>query len=152
MARLTEFDGVLEGRCKVRGHQGRRHINPKGLRRIAIWCVAACIFGFQAHPAIAGPMTEQEYRNIFLQTFSYHVVARVCNDTAAIEKSAKTLRRVLNFGTHNNILSYEAKAYMAYPKEFIAKGEDQYRKDRYVGCAQGKHEVDVLDNATKQLP
>ena len=96
--------------------------------------------------------TPSSYNNLFLAAVGYHSVARVCGDSASIETSKRVLRRVVNFGEHKNLLSAEANYYIKYPEEVIAKGEAQYRKDRYVGCSQAKQVINQLDEVTKSFP
>lgn len=96
--------------------------------------------------------TQKDFKDLFLAAYSYHVVARVCNDSASIEKSSKVLRRVVNFGEHRKVLTDEARAYLQNPKEIISRGEVQYRKDRYIGCEQARDLVIKLDEVTKKLP
>ncbi|MCX7143973.1 MAG: hypothetical protein NT123_23605 [Proteobacteria bacterium] len=117
-----------------------------------IGIVSGLLLCLTAFNVCAQTFTQSEFKDLFLAAFSYHTVARVCRDSDSIEKSAAVLRRVVNFGNYKNILSNEAKAYLRNPAEMIARGEEQYRKNRYVGCGQSKEIIEKLDQSTKQLP
>lgn len=116
-----------------------------------ILCCALFIL-FSATSVVAQKFTKSEVKDLFLAAISYHAVARVCGEASSIEISKKVIRRVLNFGEGHNLLSAEAIYYQRYPEEVIAKGEAQYRKDRYVGCSQAREIINQLDEATKRLP
>jgi hypothetical protein len=114
------------------------------------YCVVIVLFSTTS--AVAQQYTNSTFRDLFLAAVSYHAVARVCGDGASINTSKKVLRRVVNFGEHQNLLSAEARYYIQFPDEVIARGEAQYRKDRYVGCSQAKEVINQLDDATKRFP
>jgi len=116
--------------------------------------ISCCVFFivFSTTSALGQQYTSGTFKDLFLAAVSYHAVARVCGDSTSIETSKKVLRRVINFGEHQNLLSAEARYYQRYPDEVIAKGEAQYRKDRYVGCSQAKEIINQLDEATKRFP
>ena len=118
---------------------------------IKILCFTLLVV-FSVTSVFAQKLTKSDVKDLFLAAISYHTVARVCGDLKSIEISKKVLRRVLNFGEGHNLLSPEAIYYQRYPDEVIAKGEAQYRKDRYVGCSQAKEIINQLDEATKRLP
>jgi hypothetical protein len=101
---------------------------------------------------LAQKYTASTFNDLFLAALSYHAVARVCGDARSIETSKQVLRRVINFGEHQNLLSAEARYYIKNPEEIIARGETQYRKDRYVGCSQANDVIKQLNEATKKLP
>ena len=105
-----------------------------------------------ATASVAQQYTASTFKDLFLAALSYHAVARVCGDARSIETSKQVLRRVINFGEHQNLLSEEARYYIKYPEEIIARGEAQYRKDRYVGCSQANAVINQLNEATKKLP
>ncbi len=107
---------------------------------------------FIMQPAAAQQYTNSTYKDLFLASLSYHAVARVCGDTTSIEISKQNLRRVVNFGEYKNLLSAEAIYYLKYPEETIQRAENQFRKDRYVGCSQAREIINQLNEATKKLP
>ena len=102
--------------------------------------------------SLAQHYTASSFKDLFLAAVSYQSVARVCGDAASIETSKQVLRRVINFGENQNLLSAEARYYKKNPEEVIAKGEAQYKKDRYVGCTQAKEIINQLNEVTKKLP
>ena len=108
--------------------------------------------GILATSASAQQYTEAYFNQLFIPAVSYLSVARVCGDQDSIQKSERVLRRVINFGEHRNILSAEGRFYLPNPELAIARGEEQYRRDRYVGCSQAKDAIQQLDKATMGLP
>lgn len=112
--------------------------------------IVLCLF--MSTSAIGQQFTANDFRMLFLSAISYHAVARVCGDPTSIETSRQVVRRVINFGEHRGILSSEAIYYLKNPDEVIARGESQYRKDRFVGCTQAKEVINQLNEATKRLP
>jgi hypothetical protein len=96
--------------------------------------------------------TSNNFKDLFMAALSYHAVARVCGDSKSIQTSEQILRRVINFGEHKKLLSAEARFYIKNPDEVIARGEAQYKKDRYVGCSQANAVINQLNEVTKKLP
>lgn len=114
--------------------------------------IALVTLCFLSAAAFGQQYSANDFRILFLSAISYHAVARVCGDPASIETSRQVVRRVINFGENRGILSSEAIFYLKNPEEVIARGESQYRKDRFVGCTQAKEVINQLNDATKRLP
>ena len=131
-----------------------RGIVPTQMMKRTGMRIICCLISmtFMTMGAVAQQYTSSNFKDVFLAAVSYHSVARVCGDSASIETSKKVLRRVINFGEHQNLLSAEARYYQRNPDEVIARGEAQYRKDRYIGCSQAKEVINQLNEVTKRFP
>jgi hypothetical protein len=110
------------------------------------------ILSLLGNPVSAAPVNQSEFGELFKACFSYYTAARVCGDPAVTMQAEKNLRRALNWGEFKGILSKEAKIYLVDPAIFIRKGEEHYRRDRYVGCEQVGQAVHILDGVTRSLP
>jgi len=97
-------------------------------------------------------LSNSSFKDLFQAAVAYQAVANVCGDREAIDKSKKILRRVLNFGVHQNLLNDEARYFIKNSEEIISRGEALYRRDKYIGCLQAKDVINQLDSATKNLP
>lgn len=113
--------------------------------------VIAALLTFITSAACA-QYNKASFNQLFLAAISYQAVVRVCEDRASQLVGERVIRRVLNYGEHNNLLSYEARNYMKNSELILARGEARYRIDRYVGCGQARSVMLQLDDISKQLP
>ena len=105
-----------------------------------------------ANVPTATAMDKGNYQAFWQASFSYYCAARVCGNSDTIETAKNTLVRVTNYGDFHNLLSNAAVDFQKRPAIYIERGENLYRRQKWVSCDQVKKYVVELDNASKQLP
>ncbi len=96
-------------------------------------------------------LTQGEFENLFLATFTYMTVIKACGFTDLYRASDKAVNQTFRYGHENRLHNSTTERISQNINFYTAAGIDAYKKSAKVSCADARGYMQTIIQAIDQL-